>query len=267
MSDELTSNDDTIQDWVDEITQVTGCTAGDTETYNAVEHAIECAIASEGPNAGPLGQSLILAETASQPPLSCMIDLVTGSDVDCGAEIPADKREAAFNAFTEVTNFQPINVGTIFSEITDEQRNILNLTAFYIFFPSFLFVLVAIWLMVGFNWFTWPAGLFLSVLTFIILYGFALLYRTQVYNFLLTQNQQWQEQAANIQSNFENSVAYWPQGLFAVACAVTATGGTGWTCNEVPDTGVNKPSNKVNTCVTCKPKNNKQKSAKRKRRE
>lgn len=212
--------------------QATGCTAGDFDLYNAVERAIECTIASEGPNVGPLGQSVLLAETATQPPISCMIDLVTGSASECNTEIPPDRRTAAYNAFTEVTNFQPADLAVFFSQVTDEQRRILNLNAFYIYFPTFVIILIAIWLMVGFNWISWPVGLFLSVLAFIVLYSFSILYRIQVFGLLSNQNTTWQSNAANVQSNFVNSIAYWPQGLFAVACAVTSTGDTGWTCNS-----------------------------------
>lgn len=226
--------------------QVTGCTAGNFDTYNTVEYAIECAIGSEGTNVGPLGKSVLLGEIASQPPISCMIDLITGPNSNCNTKIPSDRREAAFDAFRQVTNFTPVNVGGVFSEITDSQRNILNLTAFYIFFPTFLFVLVAIWLMVGFTWLTWPAGLFLSVLAFIILYGFALLYRTQVYSFLISQNQDWQNNASSFQANYQDSIAYWPQGLFAAACAV---GGTGWICNEINTTS--KDVLNKRGCSTC----------------
>lgn len=221
--------------------QVTGCTAGDIELYNQVERSIECAIASEGPNVGPLGQAYVLGEVASRPPISCMIDLVTDPNSECGVEIPSNKRKAAFNAFSEVTGYKPINLSQSFNHITSTQKKILNFNAFYIFFPIFLLGLIVIWLMVGVGWIDWIVGLFLTALSFLILYGFSMAYRIHAQNFLNNENNQLQNDANAAQTNFENSIAYWPQGLFAVACAVTATGGTGWTCNEPGD------------CPTCPP--------------
>lgn len=216
------------------VLQVTGCTAGDAELYNAVERSIECSIASQGPNVGPLGQSLLLAEAASQPPLSCMLNLAR-SPCD---EIPEDRRRAAYNAFTSVTRLQPVQLDTFFSQVTEEQRQVLNFNAFYIYFPLFVVIIIGLWLMVGFNWISWPVGLFLSVLMFIILYAFSILYRIQVYNVLSNQDSIWQTNATNIQSNLANSVAYLPQGLFAASCAVT--GDDSWSCNQGLEQGSNQ---------------------------
>lgn len=205
--------------------QVTGCTENDINLYNQIQQAVECAT-----NSGPLSQAVILAETAKKPPVSCMIDLITGEYSDCDVEIPNDKRKAAYDAFTEVTGFKPYNFNKIINDFNEREKKILNFGAFYMFFPIFLLSIIAIWLMVGFGWLNWVIGLFLTVISFVVLYGFSVIYRVQVQNSLTSftdESQQLQQE-----SNFEDSIAYWPQGLFAVACAVTATGGTGWTCNE-----------------------------------
>lgn len=237
--------------------QATGCTAGDLELYDNVERAIECAIASEGPDVGPLGQSLLLAEVVNEPPISCMIDLITGPASDCDVEIPEDRRRAAFDAFTDVTGFRPVNLGVFFHHFTNEQERLLNINTFYIFFPTFVLAMLAVWLMVGFGWFDWMAGLFLSVLIFFILYSFSLFYRIQAHNFLTNQNHLFQNEAVISQSNFEDSIAYFPQGLFAVACAVTSDG-DGWVCNDPPDpngpTGINGLAANKQSCCSIKAK-------------
>lgn len=215
--------------------QATGCTAGDITLYNQVERAVECAIATEGPNVGPLGQSVALAAVANQPPISCMVNLVTGPLADCDSEIPSDRRQAAYNAFSQVTGYRPIDLNRAFQNITAQEKQLLNFTALYIFLPMFLLSLIAIWLMVGFGWINWVIGLFLSVVVFIIIYGFSIAYRLHAQNFIATNGGQLERDAEAAQMNFQNSIAYWPQGLFAVACAVTATGGTGWSCNPVLD--------------------------------
>ena len=216
--------------------QATGCTEGDIALYKQVDHAINCAIVKDGSNVTSLGKSIVLTDIASKPPISCMIDLMTGPYVDCGAKIPNDKRKDAYNAFTEVTGLKPINLNNVLTNLNNQQKNILKFNAFYIFFPLFLLSVVAIWLMVGFSWFDWAVGMFLMGLIFIVLYGFSILYRMHAQSYLNDQNTILQNDATNAQNNFENSVAYWPQGLFATACAVTApTGGTGWICNETQD--------------------------------
>lgn len=216
-------------------TQATGCTAGDATLYAEVDHTVDCTIASHGPGAGSLAKTVALGELASQQPISCMIDLITGPDSDCGAIITREQRQAAFDAFTHVTGLTLPDPNVTFDMISNTQDQLLNINAFYIFFPTFLLSLLAIWLMVGVGWVIWPVGLFLSVLIFIILYGFSVLYRIQAQNFLLTQEQGLHDTALTNQANFQNSVALWPQGLFAVACAVTSTGGTAWTCNNAGD--------------------------------
>ena len=75
--------------------------------------------------------------------------------------------------------------------------------------------------MVQFNWFTWPPGIFLTLLAFYILYGFSILYRVHAKNFIDSQNIWFTDNLQDAQSRYENSLAYWPQGLFAIACAVT----------------------------------------------
>ena len=117
--------------------------------------------------------------------------------------------------------------------------------------PIFILSLIAIWLMVGFSWFNWIVGLYLTVLTFVVLYAFAIFYRIHASDYLYNQNKKLQNDATNAQKNFENSIAYWPQGMFAVACAVTSTGTTGWVCNEPacpPCSGGPVPNTKSSGC-------------------
>jgi len=223
-----------------QLLQVTGCTAGNLELYNQVQNAIDCTIGSEGPNVSSLGQAVLLADIANQPPVSCMLNLLKGQYSDCGTTIPSNLRKAAFDAFTEVTGFKSFNNNQAFNIINSDQKAIVNCTAFYFFIPMLILLFIGVSLLVGFSWINWVAGLFLIVLIFIILYGATIAYRIKLLGYLNTNNNQLQQDVTNTQNNFENSVAYWPQGLFAVACAITATGGTGsWSCNEVNPCDIN----------------------------
>lgn len=217
--------------------QVTGCTAGNLDLYSEVQTAIDCTIASEGPsNVSSLGLATLLAEIADQPPISCMINLITGQLAGCGTTISDAQRRAAFNAFYDITGYNPLNL----NNFNEEQKTLLNYNTYYIIFPVILTFWIAIWLMVGFGWVAWGAGLFLSVLAVIILYGFSIIYRIQVENFLNSAHPQLPVSAGD----FGDNLAYWPQGLFAAACALTAsTGTTGWTCNAPSLQEVNKAVN------------------------
>ena len=208
-----------------------GCTAGNMELYNQVQHSIDCAIASEGSNVSSLGQATLLATEMNQVPFSCMTNLLTGPFSECGSEIPVSRREAAWNAFSEVTGYRPVDLNQAFTTLSDQQKQIINFTAFYMFVPIFVVITLGICFMIAAGWINGYTGLFLIGLLFIILYGFSVLYRVFVLDFLSSEHQQLQNNIAAAQDNFQNTIAYWPQGLYAVACAVTATGTTGWTCN------------------------------------
>jgi len=214
------------------ILQATGCTGGDQELFNQVQRAAECACGSEGPGGGPLCAALAAGQVVTQQPFSCMIDLINNY-ADCDQDISQSKRVAAYQAFSDVTGYRPANLNTIFDTINGDFEGLVNFNAFYMFAPTLILALIIIWLMVGFRWIDWPVGLFFTVLVIVILYGFSILYRIHFQNWIKSRNTTVQNQATIAQKSFENSIAYWPQGLFAAACAVTCDGTTGcWTCNE-----------------------------------
>lgn len=212
-----------------ELLQVTGCTAGNQDMFNTMQMAVDCACSSEGPNAS-LCRAVIAGNIAFTEPFSSMIDLIQ-NDSNCGTNIPSQKRQQAYNAFSEVTGYKPINLSNSFNTISSTNKTIVNFTASYIFAPVFIVIIIAVWIMVGFGWFNWAIGIYLTGLAFIILYGFSILYRLHTDSFIDSQNTKLQNDAVNAQQNFANSIAYWPQGLFAVASAVNSTGSTGWLCN------------------------------------
>jgi hypothetical protein len=176
-------------------------------------------------------------------PISCMLELLTGSYSECGSNIPNDKRQAAYNAFVEITGYKPVDWNHLFNDINEDQKTILVFNSFYIFVPILIIILIAIWMMVGFGWFNWVIGLYLTISAILILYMFSIIYRIHVQTYLDSKLSQRESDINDSQHNFENSVAYWPQGLFGVACAVTATGSTGWICNEPATNNQNKSYN------------------------
>lgn len=217
-----------------QVLQVTGATGSNQELFNQVQSAIEYACGSEGPEGGPLCAALAAGQVASQPPFNCMIDLIQNYS-NCGEDIPKPKREAAFKVFSDVTGYKSIDIGSIFTSFNRDISALFNLNAFYMFVPVMILFLIIIWLMVGFRWMNWVLGLFFTVLVIVVLYGFSILYRVTIENYVRSHTPLVQNELNAFQENFENSIAYWPQGLFAAACAVTCNGSTGcWACNRSP---------------------------------
>lgn len=238
-------------------TAVTGCTGTDFTLYNQVQKSIDCVVASEGTNL-QLGSLAYAINLPTTQPVSCMLDLVTGPYSKCGSSIPDDKKQAAYDAFSEITGYRPIDLNHIFDNLNEEQKTILAFNSFYIFVPLLIILLIAVWLMVGFGWFNWVIGIYLTISAILVIYIFSVAYRLHVQNFLDSRVNQVKSDADAAQNNFQNSIAYWPQGLFAAACAVMATGTTGWRCNDSPDSNLVSTINTVKvhrkkkSCCGCK---------------
>ncbi len=177
----------------------------DIELYDQTNNAIKTAIVRDGSNVSSLGQSVLLSENISQ-----MMNALNNQST-----ISIDKKKLAFNEFVRVTGYKPLELNQVLDTINNREKELLNINAFYIFFPVFLLSLFAIWLVAGFGWINWITGLFLTGLSFIVLYGFSMLYRIHVQTFINNN----QEEIS--QSNFENSIAYWPQGLLSVINSLT----------------------------------------------
>lgn len=209
------------------------CTGDQQELFNDVQAAIDCMCTGTTGQTASLCQSAALAALANEPPFSCMIDLLTGQYSDCGTTIPDEQRQAALAAFEKVTGWQPADLVAAFNTITSNQRSVLSYNAFYFCIPVLIILLVGVWMAFGYGVYNWIIALFLTVFVVVVMYGAAVFYRLQTQNFLANQSKTVIDNLQQAQDSLENSVAYWPQGLFAVACAVTAsTGTTGWQCNE-----------------------------------
>lgn len=201
------------------------------EFFNQIQEAVDDACDKE--DEGSLCAAVAVGQIAEQEPFSCMIQLVD-EYMNCNEDIPKEKRDAAYKAFTDVTGYNHADLKKIANEFNTENIDLVNLNAFYLFVPLIILIIVMIWVMVGFGWFNWAAGLFFTVLAFAILYSFNIAYRIHANNLLENRKKALDKIASETQSNFENSLAYWPQGFFAAACAITCEDGDNcWTCNEI----------------------------------
>ncbi len=94
-------------------------------------------------------------------------------------QIKEKQKQEAFESFLQLAGFN-LDGSNLNTTVID--RSFLNSTAFYMFFPVFVVFVIGIMFAVGAHWITWPAGVYLAILTFIILYGFNMLYRMQINN-------------------------------------------------------------------------------------
>lgn len=164
-------------------------------------------------------------------PFSCMYNLIQNHS-NCNTFIPEDKRRKAYQAFSDVTGYKPLNLSSPLNTINEQNKKIANLTVVYLFLPIFIIIFVVTWLLVGFNWIDWIVGLYFIVFAFTILYVFSIFYRIHVNNYIDSTTSSINNYSTQAQENFENSIPYLPQGLYSIACAIT---GSEWKCNEKCD--------------------------------
>lgn len=155
-----------------------------------------------------------------EEPFSCMFDLIKTNPPN----LTPEQRRAAFDAWAATTGFSAPDYVAVFDSMTHQQQAIVNFTSYYAYAPTLILSLIMIWLAVIFCWINWKTGLFFSVLAIVVLYGFSVLYRFTAKQWLSEQNKASASVALRLESQFENSIAFWPQGLFDVACAITKTG-------------------------------------------
>jgi len=203
--------------------------------YNQVQQSIDYTTANQPyENLTSLGKATVQAEINDKPPFSCMRELLTGKYSLCGSKIPEHLKKSAFKVFTQVTGFEPLNLDQALMEINYQEKMIVQFTSLYVFLPMVLIITMAIWLLVLFSFVPWAAGIYLTLFSFIIIYGFSVAYRYHSERWLNNRNALVERELSEYQTNYEDSIAYWPQGLYAVAGCITATGGTGgWSCNKI----------------------------------
>jgi hypothetical protein len=200
--------------------------------FHAIQNDILNCCGREGPDHNPLCKAVNSGEIVSRPPYNCMINLI---DKYCteGQTISDEQKKAAFNAFSDTTGFKPMDLTKIVNNLANQGNNLANFNSFYMFMPITILLIIFIWLMVGFKRINWALGLFATVFVIVILYSFSIAYRLNVQTYVRNRQSSLNNEIEQAEENYRNSVAYWNQGLFAAACAVTCTGGTGcWSCQK-----------------------------------
>lgn len=222
---------------------ITPCTPDQQVLFDNIQSAVDCACVNGDSS---LCRAIAAGDLLTKEPFNCMVQVIENHST-CGENLSPEVIKAAYNAYTDVTGYTPMNWNEIFTNLYNQNTAILNFNAFYIFMPILILILIIVWLMAGFKWITWPVALYYTTLSIVVLYGFSIAYRIHAQTFLRGRNADYQQKASKAQQSYQNSIAYMPQGIFAVACAIANDGSSdAWTCNENPYTPC-PPCNTVST--------------------
>ena len=197
-----------------------------------MQQAIDCVCNGASGTSGATGslcQAVQASNLVNTVPFSSMVELITGPYSTCQVVIPSEQRQAAYDSFTSITGYTPPNLTQAVTMISDSQKRLANYTALYVFLILLTVAIIVLVMLVLVGVLTWPVGIILTVLAFLILYTISLAYSFGAQRMIDDQSSQILETVTNEQSNFQNTVAYWPQGLFGIASTLTATGATGTT--------------------------------------
>lgn len=208
----------------------------DTSTiFTNIKSSLECSCNLPENSNTPLCLALKSGQLLNTTPFKCMIDVIEKHST-CGTTLTPETKQAAYQAFTDVTGYKPLDMQTVFETLNKDTYTIVTYTAFYIFMPVLLLFLIIVWLMVGFQWIHWPLGIFITVLAFVVLYGFSIGYRINAQNYLNQQTEALKNLSISADENLKTTIAYLPQGQYAVACSIASNGNpNAWKCNKQPN--------------------------------
>ena len=171
----------------------------------------------------------------TKAPLSCVAQIIE-KYMDCDTKLTTTQEIAAYNAWTSTTGYTPLDMNKVFSTMQTQADDLFNLNSFYFFIPVLLLILIILGILIFASKLRWEVGLLFALLAIYLLYGFSIAYRIVAQNSYHDQYAQLQNQASSNAKAYQQSVAYYPQGLLAVSCAITCNGAcdptTCWTCND-----------------------------------
>lgn len=232
LSGELESSDDRHKNSA--IDGCNNCHNAD-KMYERMQDAIDCVCNGASGPTGSLCQAVQASNLLNTVPFTSMVELITGPYSICQSVIPPEHRQAAYDSFVSITGYTPPNLTQVVTTISNNQKSLANYTALYVFLILLMLAIIILAILVLVSVLTWPMGIIIAVLIFLSLYTISLAYTLGAQRMIDDQSSQILETVTNEQSNFQNTVAYWPQGLFGIASTLTATGATGatgiWPCN------------------------------------
>jgi len=195
---------------------------------------IENYCAQVGAAGGSVCKATIIGDASFEEPLSSMLELIS-NNMYCGVPLTQDQIDNAYDAFVKVTGLEEQDFNKILKTIQDEFESLFRFNAAYMFLPITILISIIIWIMVIVGWITWPVGMYVTTLVWIVLYGASIAYRIHLTTVLRNRFNKLIADSQRAQETFKHSIAYTSQGLLAAAAAITTPAGeTPWTCNALP---------------------------------
>lgn len=187
-----------------------------------------------GPPIHPINQSV--AANVDIPPLSCMINLIDNY-MNCNQKFPEDKLTAAYNAYIKTLNINPPNQEAFINSIRSKILSANEFISIYIFaLLGFIVLVLIVTIFVASGKSLGPA-MYLALTVLMIIYSANITYRL----YWRSKNiESFDDLVTNAQKDdkaYKDSIAYMPQALMAVACAITCDQQSNpkdcWSCTQI----------------------------------
>jgi hypothetical protein len=177
-------------------------------------------------------------------PYSCLFEILKLPYSVCDEKIDQKALEAANNAFESITGF---NYDGLLETITRTNKEFYQyqISNLFLFVPMFLIVVLVALIFVLLGHINWIAGAFMIVIGFLVIYYLSYSYRTIIVDLNDKENKRIKESLEAWKMQYQNSLAYLPQAIAAIACAVVKNGSEdAWKCNPKPCKVLNEKKSK-----------------------
>lgn len=174
-------------------------------------------------------------DNMNQEPFSCLYQILTYPNSVCGEKINKEALEAASKTFQDVTNFSYNDLITLLKR-ENKENYMVQLNNLFFFIPMFLLVIIFSLVLFFMGSINWVVMVYLVTISFIGLYFLSYAYRTILFDLFSKENKKISNSLEKWNETYQNSIAYLPQALAAVSCAVVNKDNP-WKCNNPCQTG------------------------------
>lgn len=211
-----------------------GCTGDQGQCISATMSTYCETVGLTDPTCAALAGGTLVNNVVTVPPVACVLEHIE-TYMCCDSTLSEQQKTAAYEAYVNATKYTPLSMVDFINDEQLQSNRAVTLNAVFFFVPVMLLILIIIWIFVGTGHMNWPMGIFFSLLTIIILYGFSVAYRVTARNSYDRYYSNQLKRAKDAEIGYRNGVAYMLQGLLAASCAITSdgtcAGGSCWTCN------------------------------------
>lgn len=170
-----------------------------------------------------------IRDLSSEPPISCLIDFLS-SNIGCDGAIDKQKIRRFLDTYKRSAGIPDIPRKQILIYFEGILESMISRSIVFTYTPLFFIFLIAIWLMVIVGWFSWLAGLMLTVGLIVVLYAFGISYRISVQTAVQERLAEINDVLKDYFDEIDNSVVRTPHAFLSAMCEAT---GNDWRCDPV----------------------------------